>query len=78
MTRWVIIGLAVFIVIIMLRRRGTDVDVSLATATDADVDRLILSGRKIEAIKVYRHLHGTDLKDAKQAVENRARTLPSP
>jgi ribosomal protein L7/L12 len=77
--RWVIIGLAVFIVIIMLRRRGgTDLDVNLATATDADVDRLILAGRKIEAIKVYRHLHGTDLKDAKQAVEDRARTLPSP
>ena len=29
----------------------------------------LASGRKIEAIKFYRALHGTDLKDSKDAVE---------
>ncbi|MDP3937756.1 MAG: ribosomal protein L7/L12 [Deltaproteobacteria bacterium] len=39
--------------------------------TGADVDRLILLGHKIEAIKVYRKLHGVGLKEAKEAVEKR-------
>lgn len=43
--------------------------------TDADVDRLLLHGQKIEAIKVFRALHGVDLKDAKDAVEKREREL---
>jgi ribosomal protein L7/L12 len=29
----------------------------------------LAAGRKIEAIKLYRSLHGTDLKDSKAAVE---------
>jgi len=41
----------------------------------ADVDRLILLGHKIEAIKVYRQLHGSGLKEAKHAVEARAREI---
>jgi len=39
--------------------------------TDADVDRLIQLGMKIEAIKVFRTVHGVTLKQAKEAVERR-------
>lgn len=39
--------------------------------TDDDVDRLLQHGQKIEAIKVYRALHGGGLKEAKEAVERR-------
>jgi len=45
--------------------------------TDDSVRELVLLGRKIEAIKAYRTLHGVDLKDAKHAVERLAETLPS-
>ena len=41
----------------------------------ADVDRLLLLGHKTEAIKVYRQLHGVGLKEAKHAVEARAREI---
>ena len=37
--------------------------------TDADVERLVALGRKIDAIKLYREVHGTDLKSAKDAVD---------
>jgi hypothetical protein len=42
-----------------------------------EVEALLASGQKIEAIKLYRQLHGTDLKDSKDAVEALARELPS-
>lgn len=38
-------------------------------SADANVARLAALGRKIEAIKLYRRLHGTDLKAAKDAVD---------
>ncbi len=37
--------------------------------TDADVERLVALGRKIDAIKLYREIHATDLKTAKDAVD---------
>jgi ribosomal protein L7/L12 len=37
--------------------------------TDADVERFIDLGRKMTAIKLYREIHGVDLKTAKDAVE---------
>ena len=37
--------------------------------TDVDVGRLVAQGRKIDAIKLYRRLHGTDLKTAKDAID---------
>jgi hypothetical protein len=43
------------------------------TETDADVDRLLLHGQKIAAIKVYRAVHRVGLKEAKEAVEERQR-----
>jgi hypothetical protein len=39
------------------------------------IDRLLLAGRKIDAIKTYRSLHGVDLKAAKDAIDARARQL---
>jgi ribosomal protein L7/L12 len=39
---------------------------------DADVERLVVVGRKIDAIKLYREIHGTDLKTAKEAVDRLA------
>ena len=40
--------------------------------SDADVERLVALGRKIDAIKLYREIHGTDLKSAKDAVDKMA------
>jgi hypothetical protein len=35
----------------------------------ADVERLVALGRKMDAIKLYRQIHHTDLKTAKGAVD---------
>ena len=40
--------------------------------TSADVERLVALGKRIDAIKVYREIHGTDLKSAKEAVDRLA------
>ena len=37
--------------------------------SDADVERLVTLRRKIDAIKLYREIHGTGLKTAKDAVD---------
>ena len=42
---------------------------------DADVISMIRSGNKIDAIQMYRELHGTDLVTAKDAVEALAKKL---
>jgi len=39
------------------------------SGTDGDVKNLLTSGEKLLAIRLYRELHGTDLKTAKEAVE---------
>jgi ribosomal protein L7/L12 len=79
MNKWILGVVVALLAVAMLRRRGESVpplDLGGVPPTEADIDRLIASGRKIEAIKVYRHLHGGDLKDAKDAVEARAKKLP--
>ena len=43
--------------------------------TDADVERLVMLGEKISAIKLYREINGVDLKTAKEAVEKLAMDL---
>ena len=40
--------------------------------SDADVERLVALGRKIDAIKLYREIHGSDLKTAKDVVDRMA------
>ena len=44
-------------------------------ATDADVERFLLAGRKVTAIKLYREVHKVDLKAAKEAVDELDRKL---
>jgi ribosomal protein L7/L12 len=34
-----------------------------------DVQRLVSEGQKIAAIKIYRRIHGTSLREAKEAIE---------
>ena len=54
------------------RRRGGSHGIDLSTATETDIHRLLMAGRKIDAIKVYRRLHGVDLKRAKEEVDRLA------
>jgi ribosomal protein L7/L12 len=83
---WVV-GIVVLVLIVVLSRRGEStgdrpraprMSADTSTWTDADIDTQLRAGQKIQAIKVYRHLHGTDLKDSKDAVEARAKTLGLP
>jgi hypothetical protein len=46
--------------------------------TDEHVARLAANGYKIDAIKLYREIHGVGLKDAKDAVEKMAPPKPGP
>jgi ribosomal protein L7/L12 len=62
----------VVLVVAVVRRYGVSdapTGPSPDGSTEADVARLATLGRKIEAIKLYRRLHGTDLKTAKDAVD---------
>jgi ribosomal protein L7/L12 len=74
-------GLALVLLWAWLRRRGERVDASVkqlggsTPRAPADIDALIQSGYKIDAIKLYRELHGVDLKAAKDAIDVRARQL---
>lgn len=75
----VIAGVAVAVLIFLVLRassRSGDSDLPDADlATEADLRTLIMAGRKIDAIKVYRRLHRVDLKAAKDAVERMADEL---
>ena len=44
--------------------------------TEDSVRQALMQGRKIQAIKIYRRLHGVDLREAKDAVEQLALSLP--
>lgn len=71
----------VLLVFVMLRNRGGSrytSDLDPDTATEEDIRTLLIASRKIDAIKVYRRLHGGDLKSAKEAVERLASELPPP
>ena len=51
------------------RLRGRGIYPASGQETEADVERLVMMGRKIDAIKVYRAIHGVGLKEAKEAVD---------
>ncbi len=53
------------------RLRNTGVFPQPGQETEADVDRLLQMGQKIEAIKVFRALHGVGLQEAKDAVDSK-------
>ena len=44
-------------------------------AVDAEVVSMVRAGNMIDAIRMYRELHGTDLKAAKDAVDALAKTV---
>jgi ribosomal protein L7/L12 len=81
MGRLALLAFAVLLLVLVLRARAASADdesprIDPDTATDGDVARLVSAGRKIDAIRVYRRLHRTDLKTAKEAVDALAKTLP--
>ncbi|MBI4500647.1 MAG: hypothetical protein HY700_05750 [Gemmatimonadetes bacterium] len=80
MSKWILAVVIVIFVIVALRRRretppGLEQGGTRPAATRPDIDQLIINGRKIEAIKVYRQLYGGDLQNAKDAIEAREKTL---
>jgi hypothetical protein len=75
-----IAGLGAVVVLALVSRRGERSGSRLPRAQSGPpsperIDELIRAGQKIAAIKQYRVLHQVDLKDAKDAVEARAREL---
>lgn len=67
-------GIAIGIAIAFFFLRSRDDRVALpASAAPAEagarIQELVASGRKIDAIKLYRQAHGVGLKEAKEAVE---------
>ncbi len=78
MLKILLVVLAIILVLSYLNRRSRGTVARLRRTgvyplegmeTDGDVRRLMEMGHKIEAIKVYRAVHHTDLKTAKEAVE---------
>lgn len=57
------------------RQSGSGRDVA---TLDPEIEAALISGHKIEAIKRYRKLYGTDLKGAKDAVDAIEARLESP
>lgn len=45
------------------------------TIDDADIETAVRARKKVEAIKLYRQRTGTDLKEAKQAIETLAQRI---
>lgn len=75
----IVLGLVVLFCLLRLGSRSSDRSLRRARrnnllpppgcGTDADVERLLAQGEKLLAVRLYRELHGTDLKTAKEAVE---------
>ncbi|MEN8158505.1 MAG: hypothetical protein ABFS41_00375 [Myxococcota bacterium] len=75
MSSWLVTGaLAVFAVALVLSRVKAPPQPPASPEERSRLEhqlRLCLAaGRKLEAIKLYRRLHGTDLKSSKAAVES--------
>jgi ribosomal protein L7/L12 len=82
MNRYWLVGIVVVLLLAYLSRRAERADSTRKLIRNGsnppsttDIDGLLHAGRKIEAIKRYRELHGVDLKAAKDAVDARAREL---
>ncbi|HEY3115597.1 MAG TPA: ribosomal protein L7/L12 [Chloroflexota bacterium] len=82
MLKYWVAGVAVAVLLGFLSRRGERADrrsrqirPANTPPTPADVDALLQAGQKIAAIKLYREMHGVDLKEAKDAIDARAREL---
>ena len=71
-------GIVIVVALALLSRRGEAPDrggTSGVPPSPAGIDDLVRTGRKIEAIKLYRRLYHADLKSAKDAIDARAREL---
>lgn len=76
LTTIVVAAAVLLLLVVLFRAGGSSHGIDLDTATEEDIRRLLMGGHKIAAIKVYRRLHGVDLKAAKEAVERLATELP--
>lgn len=63
------VGVVVAIVLVVTLSSGSSSNPVSTDFTDEDILREARSGRKIQAIKLYRTLYGVGLKEAKEAVE---------
>ena len=63
-----VIGVVVVLAILVALGRESSPEVP-DNVTDEDIRQLAQQGKKIQAVKYYRALHGVDLKEAKEAVE---------
>ncbi|MBE0536528.1 MAG: hypothetical protein IH624_12755 [Phycisphaerae bacterium] len=72
---YIVLGVAAVIAVLALLRGSSSGDTCLPeNVTDDDICLLAQQGRKIQAIKYYRKLHGTGLREAKEAVERMIET----
>jgi large subunit ribosomal protein L7/L12 len=71
-TSIIVVAVVVLVLVAIFRGRGSSHGIDVDTATEEDIPRLLMGGHKIDAIKVYRRLHGVDLKGAKEAIERLA------
>ena len=68
--KYIITGVVVLIVIsLVLKGKGSVVNTPPQGTSDKDIRDLALQGKKIQAVKWYRAIHGVGLKEAKDAVE---------
>lgn len=76
-TTTILVGvIAALVLVVLFAGRSWSPGLDLDHATEEDIPRLLMSGHKIDAIKVYRRLHAVDLKTAREAVERMADGLP--
>jgi len=74
-----VIVIAILVLFFVLRGRDESVQMPrrAAPADPETIESAIRSGRTIEAIKLYREQHGVGLREAKDAIEEMARTAPA-
>lgn len=81
MSSGVITVLVVFALVVFALARGRDGKVEMPAAGGrgrGTIEEALAAGRKIEAIKLYRVEHGVGLREAKDAIEELERSLPTP
>ena len=76
------ISLAIAALFFVLVVRGSSPEVAPASAreqADLEIDlaRSLDEGRKIDAIKLYRRIHGVGLREAKEAIERLQAEVPA-
>lgn len=67
---WIVVGIVFVLAVVMVFGGGScSSQPTCHPATDEEIRNLARQGRKIDAIKEYRALHGVGLKEAKDAVD---------